>query len=372
MQQSVTQAMELQREGALAEASRAWAMASGQADHLARCATAPADRRRWGRVATGYRERSRQAPANQQGNNESEASGAERFRFRSAVNFDEIAGLEATRRELLAGFAMWIAQPPQGVVLPRPRSLLLYGPPGCGKTLLAAAISHSLDIPFYTAKASDLLSKYYGESSQSIAALYREARSTGPSVVFLDEIDAMAGSRDESDSTADRRVVVSLLTEIDGIADKTAADANQRAAGVLTIAATNAPWRLDTAILSRFQKAIYVPLPDPAARGELLRRHLTRLGYTAAFPASEFVKRTAGLSGRGVRDCVSRAIELMVEQQNPDLIGLLGRGRRSIEAYRVQVGAVTEQHLRQARGEIRPACDAAAIDRFRQWRNRGS
>ncbi|MFM7930096.1 MAG: AAA family ATPase, partial [Pirellula sp.] len=153
---------------------------------------------------------------------------------------------------------------------------MFYGFPGTGKTLLAAALCNALEATFYVVKCGDLLSKYYGESPKIVHALFEEARRQPQSIIFIDEFDALAGNRDGMDNSADRRLLVSLLTELDGIQHK---GSGARKNHVFTIAATNTPLVLDEAILSRFKRRIHIPLPDQAARKEMLKIHLSDRGY---------------------------------------------------------------------------------------------
>ena len=167
---------------------------------------------------------------------------------RSKVTWDKIGGLEETKREIKFAYGLALAQKPEGMRLSGWRSMLFYGPPGTGKTLLAAATSNGLGATFFNVKASSLLSKYFGESSKLVTALFQAARSEadeGFAVVFIDEVDALCLPRGEgSESGAERRMLATILSELDGLSDK----GEDRF--VLTIAATNAPWDLDQAVLS--------------------------------------------------------------------------------------------------------------------------
>ena len=144
--------------------------------------------------------------------------------------------------------------------------ILLYGPPGNGKTMIAKAIAHETDSAFYPIKFSDIGSKWFGESEGKIKSLFDEARKKESAVIFFDEIDAIATKRTES-SVMDR-VVAELLTQIDGI--------NKSGGNLTILAATNKPENLDPAILrpGRFDEKIYVPLPDERARTAMFERKL--------------------------------------------------------------------------------------------------
>ena len=268
---------------------------------------------------------------------------------RSKITWDGIGGLEETKREIKFTYGLALAQKPDGVKLAGWRRMLFYGPPGTGKTLLAAATSNGLGATFFNVKASNVLSKYFGESSRLITSLFDAARSesdSGFAVVFIDEIESLCMARGEgSDSGAERRMLSTLLSEMDGLADK----GEDRF--VLTIAATNTPWDLDDAVLSRFQKRIYIPLPDDTARESILKIQLK--GYQLEFPIADLVERTAHFSGRDLERLVNQAVSLMVEDLNSAIPGTVDQGRDAIEGYRVKVRALAKADFSKAFDRIR-------------------
>ena len=146
--------------------------------------------------------------------------------------------------------------------------VLLYGPPGNGKTLLAKAVAGELEADFFYIKASDIMSKWVGESEKKVASLFQKARECDKAVIFIDEIDALLPKRTGSHSTVMKRVVPQFLAEMDGIDSK-----NER---ILLIAATNVPWEIDPAVLrpGRFDFKFYIPLPDFEARKKIFEINL--------------------------------------------------------------------------------------------------
>jgi len=145
--------------------------------------------------------------------------------------------------------------------------ILLYGPPGTGKTQLARAAATELDATFFSVASSDIISKWVGESEKNIKALFDQARASRPAIIFIDEIDSLCVTRQSTNTDASNRVLTTILTEMDGIR-------SNENTGVLIIGATNMREQLDDAALRRFDRQIYVGLPDAAARKQMLRKFL--------------------------------------------------------------------------------------------------
>jgi len=145
--------------------------------------------------------------------------------------------------------------------------ILMYGPPGTGKSYLAKACATEAAGTFFSITASDLMSKWQGESEKTVRALFELARAKAPSIIFLDEVDSLCGSRGESgESDSARRIKTEFLTQMDGV--------GKNKDNLLVLGATNTPWDLDSAIRRRFEKRIYIPLPDADGRLHMLKIHL--------------------------------------------------------------------------------------------------
>ena len=147
-----------------------------------------------------------------------------------------------------------------------PKGVLLYGPPGCSKTLTAKALATESGLNFLAVKGPEIFNKYVGESERAIREIFRKARAASPSIIFFDEIDAIAGDRDgDSSTTAALNVLTSLLNEIDGV---------EELKGVVIVGATNKPTEIDPALLrpGRLDRHIYVAPPDYDARLQILQK----------------------------------------------------------------------------------------------------
>ncbi|KAI9844931.1 MAG: Vacuolar protein sorting-associated protein 4 [Sclerophora amabilis] len=175
------------------------------------------------------------------------------------IRWDDVAGLEGAKEALKEAVILPIKFPHLFTGKRQPwRGILLYGPPGTGKSYLAKAVATEANSTFFSVSSSDLVSKWMGESERLVKQLFNMARENKPSIIFIDEIDALCGPRGEGESEASRRIKTELLVQMDGV--------GRDSTGVLILGATNIPWQLDAAIRRRFQRRVYISLPDLPAR----------------------------------------------------------------------------------------------------------
>jgi transitional endoplasmic reticulum ATPase len=256
----------------------------------------------------------------------------------AAVTLDDVGDLEDVK-QVLTESVLWPLTYPDTFArlgVSPPRGVLLYGPPGCGKTYLVKAIAGTGKANVLSVKGAELLSKWVGDSERAVRELFRRAREAAPTLVFLDEVDALAPTRGQATDggTADR-VVAALLTELDGVEDLR---------NVVVVGATNRPDLIDPALLrpGRLERLVYVPPPDATARAAILR------ASAKAVPLDEAVdldKLGTDLDGFSAADCAALIRE-----------AALAAMRDSLEA-----STVTAENVATARQRVRASLDPAQV-----------
>ncbi|MEO3772391.1 AAA family ATPase [Micromonospora sp. B9E7] len=256
----------------------------------------------------------------------------------ASVTLDDVGGLDEVKQTLTESvlwpltypdtFARLGVQPPRGV--------LLYGPPGCGKTYLVTALAGSGRANVLSVKGAELLSKWVGESERAVRELFRRAREAAPTLIFLDEVDALAPVRGQAtDGGTTDRVVAALLTELDGV---------ETLRNVVVVGATNRPDLVDPALLrpGRLERLVYVPPPDGPARSEILRAASRQVPLAPDVDLSTLGDELTGFSAA---DCAALVRE-----------AALAAMRESLAA-----ATVTAEHVATARARVRPSLDPAQV-----------
>ncbi len=278
----------------------------------------------------------------------------------SSVRWEDIGGLDEVKRLVKETVVIAALKRPESI---RPwKGILLFGPPGTGKTMIAAAAAGSLDATFFDVKTDRLLSKFFGESSKMISALYASGRDHAPSIVFIDEFDALGASRSDTMGEATRRVLSSLLIELDGLQGKK----DDRL--LLTMAATNAPWDLDPAVLSRFPRRVYVPLPDADACRAIIKIHMRGLdvsGIDLSGVGRQCVDRL--YSGRDIQNACQQAIWTMITDVNPEMHRLADLPFDEINKRALKTRPLHEDDFVIAFGKIRSPLKAGNLARYVEW-----
>lgn len=228
---------------------------------------------------------------------------------RNRVRLSDVGGMTAVKAQLERSFFAPIRNPAMQAAygLKATGGLMLYGPPGCGKTFLARAIAGELDANFMSLGLHEVLDMWIGSSEKQLHQLFETARGRAPTVLFFDEVDAIGQKRSAHNSSGMRNVVAQLLSEMDGVA----ADND----GVYFIGATNAPWDVDPALRrpGRFDRAVAVLPPDAQARAAILEYHL-RDRPAEGVSVNEIAGRTAGFSGADLKLVCDSAVEVAMEK----------------------------------------------------------
>lgn len=226
------------------------------------------------------------------------------------VKWNEIANLHDAKKAIEESIVFPVKRPDL-FPLGWPRGILFFGPPGCGKTLLAAAIATEIDAVFYCVDASSIMSKWLGESEKNVAQLFASARQAAQSgklvIIFVDEVDSLVGIRGD-EVGGEVRTRNQFLKEMDNVLDK------NRQTHVYVIGATNKPWALDEPFIRRFQKRIYVPLPTAESRRELFDIYAKNLKLASDVDRGRLVERTEGYSGSDFRDIFQGAQTRVVRE----------------------------------------------------------
>jgi len=225
------------------------------------------------------------------------------------VTWDEIVGLEDAKKAIKEAI-VYPSLRPDLFPLGWPRGILLFGPPGCGKTLLAAAVANEIKAKFIQVDAASIMSKWLGEAEKNVARLFdlarREAKSS-PVIIFIDEIDSLVGVR-RLEVGGEVRVRNQFLKEMDGVLDK------KNPLRVYVIGATNKPWDLDPPFIRRFQKRIYVPPPGYKERLEAFNLYTKPLKLAPDVDLDKLARLTEGYSGSDIMD-VCQSVQLKVNSE---------------------------------------------------------
>lgn len=219
-----------------------------------------------------------------------------------SVKFEDVIGLDAAKQAIIDSI-VYPTKRPDLFPLGWPRNILLYGPPGCGKTLLAAAVANEIDGVFMQIDAANLMSKWLGEAEKRVAAIFRYARKVGtskPVIIFIDEADSILGVY-ENEIGGEARVRNQFLKELDSLGDK------GKKYFIYVIAATNKPWKFDIGFLRRFQRRIYIPPPNKEARKSLFEYYTKFFKLAPDVNFDQLAEKTEGYSASDIRDIVLEA-----------------------------------------------------------------
>lgn len=270
---------------------------------------------------------------------------------RPNIKWEDIIGLEDAKRAIIYSIVYPIKRRDL-FPLGWPRGILLFGPPGCGKTMLMAAVANEINATIMLIDSSNIMSKWLGESEKNIAKVFREARrlesQNKPVIILIDEVDALASIHSQ-EVGGETRMRTQLLKEMDGLMEK---DKDRL---IYVIGTTNKPWMLDEAFIRRFQKRILVPPPDFKSRVELFKFYTSKLKLDSSVDFEELARMTEGYSASDIldvcRDAHARAIEEFFERNN-------GRG---------EPREITMDDFKFVIKNRKPSITKELIERYQKW-----
>lgn len=289
------------------------------------------------------------------------------------VKWDSIAGLDQAKQLLEEAVVLPLVMPEYFQGIRRPwKGVLMFGPPGTGKTMLAKAVATQCSTSFFNVSASTMASKYRGDSEKLVRLLFEMARFYAPTTIFFDEVDALGSKRGEaSEHEASRRVKSELLVQMDGVTpsqpkndDDSAADSQPKQ--VMVLAATNRPWDLDEALRRRLEKRIYIPLPEAAGRAQLFEINLQEV-KSEGIDNKELVRKTEGYSGADVTN-VCREAAMMGLRRRMAKARAEGISLAKIQLLKDEVDVpVTQSDFLEAIKNVSRSVGSEDLQHFSDW-----
>ncbi|KAJ4703745.1 cell division cycle 48 [Melia azedarach] len=279
------------------------------------------------------------------------------------VSWADIGGLDTVKRELQETVQYPVEHPDmfEKFGMSPSRGVLFYGPPGCGKTLLAKAISNECQANFISIKGPELLTMWFGESEANIRDVFDKARQSAPCVLFFDELDSIAiqrgGSVGDAGGAADR-ILNQLLTEMDGLSAKKT---------IFVIGATNRPDIIDPALLrpGRLDQLIYIPLPDENSRHQIFKACLRKSPVSKDVNLATLAKVTAGFSGADITEICQRACKYAIREDIEK--DIRARKRKSPEPEEAQVAEINVRHFEESMKHARRSVSDSDIIKYQEF-----
>lgn len=273
----------------------------------------------------------------------------------TGVTMEDVIGLEKAKQALNEIVVLPALRPElfTGLRVPA-RGLLLFGPPGNGKTMLAKAVAHSAKCTFFNISASSLTSKWVGESEKLVRALFAMARELQPSIIFIDEIDSIMTMRSAQENESSRRLKTEMLLQLDGVG-------SGKEDRILVMGATNVPEELDHAIIRRLTTRVFIPMPDFEMRKGLLTKLMGKVKHSLSSADLATAARLA--EGYSCSDLTALARDAAM---NP----IRKLGSRLVDVPETDIPPVTLSDIKDALTRVRRSVPPGAVSKMEQWNER--
>lgn len=268
------------------------------------------------------------------------------------VKWSDVANLETAKQALREAIILPMMRPDLFEGARKPwRGILLFGPPGCGKTLIAKAVASEVKATFFNVSAATLVSKWLGESEKLVRELFVAARAKQPAIVFIDEVDSIATRREGDEVGGERRLKTQLMQEMEGVT-------SDRGDQIIVLGATNVPWELDPALRRRFERRVYINMPEEEAREEIFKIHTRGVELGKDVDFKELAKLSEGYVGSDIAMVCREA--LMMPIRELDAAGALSDKN-------VKVRPVNRQDFLEALRGVKPVVSPSELVKFKDW-----
>ncbi|UCG01573.1 MAG: AAA family ATPase [Candidatus Heimdallarchaeota archaeon] len=271
------------------------------------------------------------------------------------VKWEDVAGMEGAKRALREAIILPMSRPDLFKGARKPwKGILMYGPPGCGKTYLCKAVASEVDSTFFSVSAANLISKWLGESEKLVKELYDRAVEESPSIIFFDEIDSLAGARGgSSEGEAMRRVKTQLLQAVEGFGTGEEL--------LVTVGATNTPWDIDAAMRRRFERRVYVTLPTIEAREKMFQIHTRGVELASDVSFEELAKYTAGYTAADIALLCREALMHPIRELDAE---------GALKDASIQPRAPGIKDFLVGMESIKPSVSPKELTRYEEWKDR--
>ncbi|WP_455141234.1 AAA family ATPase [Candidatus Hodarchaeum mangrovi] len=271
------------------------------------------------------------------------------------VKWEDVAGMIEAKRALREAVILPMSRPDLFKGARKPwKGILLFGPPGCGKTYLCKAVASEVDSTFFSVSAANLISKWLGESEKLVEELYDRAEEEAPSIIFFDEIDALAGRRGgASEHDAMRRVKTQLLQAVEGFGTGDEL--------VVTIGATNTPWDIDAAMRRRFERRVYIGLPNQSAREVMFKIHTRGVALDSNVDFGQLSDYTAGYTAADIALLCREALMHPIRELDAD---------GALKDHSIQPRKPNIDDFTQSMVHIKPSVSPEELVEYEKWKEK--